>query len=688
MTTLDPRPSSPTAEEVRQPAWWSRPFQMFQTNLREIDAGLDVERTLDAIQDHGANTWLINAGGILAFHPTDLPFQLRNPYLSLRPSGDLLGDAVQAGHARGMRVMARMDFSKLQRAIADGNPDWCFRSPSGDLQVFEGLVSACPSAPYYQERSFDVLTEVLDRYPVDGFFFNWFGFNEVDYGGNYHGVCHCGSCCSAFLLATGIDDLPIGPESPGYEEWKLFAARTVEALTARMRAHIAEHRPDAALIRGKNSDIIFHEANNAIGRELWHHATAEAVSATKSIRPDVPVLVNCVAFVDMPYRLAGEEPNHFAHYFAQAIARGASPSTYIMGPPGAVRYDDLPAAAEVTRFHAQWSTVYDGLTPTARVGLVRPDRLAQPSDLHDRSVAEFRGFYSALQEAHLPFDVLPLESVAEAAEHGSLSRYAALILPDLGPLVDSALEALDQYAEDGGALIASGSSGIHNGRVQLTSLPSTSVRAVHDGFAATKSSYFVDDDEVLAIFGTRRELAWKGEATGHLCLLPQAPYGPPEKAYGHVATDDPGYATAPAGKGHGVQFAWTIGRAYRELGTTNLRRAIVKPVLAVIGGEPTTGSELPEQVELVVARNGADLVVHLLNFSGARRKSFGPPLPVTGASLRLPGSSHGVRARALVAGLDCPLRRDGEELIVELPVLGLFEVVVVSDASGEASRDD
>jgi len=177
-THTDTRP--PVSTETVQPApslaagsarpWWSAPFGMFQTNLREIDAGLDVERVLDYIQDHGADAWLVNAGGILSFYPTDLPFQTRNPYLDQRPSGDLLGDALGVAHARGIRLVARMDFSKVSARIAAEHPEWCYVSPSGQSQTYISLVSVCPSAQYYQEKTFEVLDEVIDRYAVDGFF--------------------------------------------------------------------------------------------------------------------------------------------------------------------------------------------------------------------------------------------------------------------------------------------------------------------------------------------------------------------------------------------------------------------------------------------------------------------------------------------------------------------------------------
>lgn len=59
--------------------WWKQPFRMFQTNLREIDAGLDVDWVLDYLEEYGANAWLISVGGILSNYPTELAFQTSNP---------------------------------------------------------------------------------------------------------------------------------------------------------------------------------------------------------------------------------------------------------------------------------------------------------------------------------------------------------------------------------------------------------------------------------------------------------------------------------------------------------------------------------------------------------------------------------------------------------------------------------
>ena len=55
--------------------WWNRtPIRLIQTNLREIDALMDVKAFVRSVEDASANVVLINVGGIVANYPTKLPF--------------------------------------------------------------------------------------------------------------------------------------------------------------------------------------------------------------------------------------------------------------------------------------------------------------------------------------------------------------------------------------------------------------------------------------------------------------------------------------------------------------------------------------------------------------------------------------------------------------------------------------
>ena len=41
------------AEQAETPAWWLKPQRMIQTNLREIDATMDVDRYVQEVRDFG-----------------------------------------------------------------------------------------------------------------------------------------------------------------------------------------------------------------------------------------------------------------------------------------------------------------------------------------------------------------------------------------------------------------------------------------------------------------------------------------------------------------------------------------------------------------------------------------------------------------------------------------------------------
>lgn len=190
---------------------WQKPFGMPQTNLREIDVDMDVEYVADYIQECGANAWLIGVGGIQAQYPTELPFHTRNVRLAHRHGGDLIRDALKAAHSRGLRLLPRMEFSKVSAERSAEHPERLYRSPAGKLQTHTGdLVSVCPSGGYYQERMFDILDEVTKRYEVDGFFINWTTMNEEDYYKRYHSVCHCDNCLTRWKEFSGGLEMPKG----------------------------------------------------------------------------------------------------------------------------------------------------------------------------------------------------------------------------------------------------------------------------------------------------------------------------------------------------------------------------------------------------------------------------------------------------------------------------------------------
>lgn len=668
--------------------WWSQPFSNIQTNIQEIDATMDVEKTLDFIEAQGADTWLLNVGGIESFYPTDLPFQTRVSFLSDRPSGDLIGDACDAATRRNVRVLARMDFSKVSSRIAAEHPEWLFVSPSGKHQIYNTLYSTCPCGDYYQDRSLDIIDDVLARYPVKGFFINWFRFSEADYSRVYHGVCHCKKCETAFSCFAQNVALPDGPQHPNYPIWLRFAAKTIQELVDKIAKHISEKYEDVGLIMSRESPIIYYEANNAFGRELWHHATSESVSVYRTGMPNSTVMVNSTCFVDMPYRMAGEQPEHFAQYLLQAIARGGNPSTYLMGAPGRIPYPNLPIASHIQQFFQRNREIYRGYRPSSQIAVVRPDLLRKADPDYSDSVSEYRGIYTSLKERHIPFDVIGAELIARMARSGNLARYDVLILPDIHDFGPAAASCLDDFVRAGGHVVLTGNAGVtRDGEVEMTTSPAVmradgpksglSLWATYVAEAAQqKTREFIYEGHIVPVYGSYARYVWKPQATSIGRVLPQAPYGPPEKCYGHVSSEDPGAVRLSSGNGSVVQFPWAVGRTYHEFGTGSVRDYFLRTVGDII--DPEISAELPEQVEMIVGRATTGTVIHIINQSGARRKSFGPHIPVFGGKIRVrnrAGSPVLLNSRQSVKTVV-----DGEHLVIELPPLELFEAVYVPDA--------
>ncbi|MBR7744805.1 beta-galactosidase [Phycicoccus sp. BSK3Z-2] len=653
---------------------------MFQTNLRETDATMDVDATLDAIERHGADTWLVNAGGILSFYPTDLPHQTRNPHLEGRPSGDLLGDAVTAAHERGIRVVARMDFSKIGPEVAARHPEWLYVDPQGEHQVFEGLASTCPSAGYYQEAAFEALTEVATRYPVDGFFFNWFGFNEVDYAGRYRGVSQNDASRRAFSAYAPGTEMPTDWTSPTYGTWLAYASATIEDLTRRFREHISSLRPEACFIRGDGADVYFHEANNELGRTLWPSATSENVSAARTAHPERPVFSNSVAFYDMPYRLAAEQPAHYRQYIAQTLARGGTPSVYIMGEPGAIDYPNVDAVSPLFHLHRQHTEDYDGLVPAADVLLVRPDVPQRGQEGPDP--LEYRGIHLALQQSHIPFDVLRARDLGAADANDLLERYDVVVLPDLGPLEDRTVTVLDRWVSTGGAVVTTGRSAVRSdGSPQLASYPA---RLLGPPLAApeTFATYAVRPAPagsaprapVVPLVGTWSPMDVHADATTVMSLVPPAPFGPPEKAHGNLVGSSAAVARSrPEGGGSVTVLPWTAGRGFLETGLSVIGDAVALAVDAGRRGRVPLGFSLPRHVEVTVQRGRTGTLVHLVNLGGILGNNFVDTVPVTGGAIRVgrPVRAHDLRTDRLL-----PMERDADGgLEIRVPDIDTLSVI-------------
>jgi hypothetical protein len=200
---------SPDASD--EPGWWLTPQRLLQTNLREIDATMDIDLYVQEVKAFGANIVLFNVGGIVANYPTKLKYHWRNTFMQ----GDLVGEALEKLHAADIKMIGRFDFSKINQKYAADHPEWLYVSEKGEQVNYNGQVHTCVMGAYQQDYLLEILREALTRYPLDGVFFNMIGFPQVDYSRNFHGICQCENCKRSFRDFCGME-LPKhdGPPRP------------------------------------------------------------------------------------------------------------------------------------------------------------------------------------------------------------------------------------------------------------------------------------------------------------------------------------------------------------------------------------------------------------------------------------------------------------------------------------------
>jgi hypothetical protein len=284
---------------------------------------------------------------------------------------------------------------------------------------------------------------------------------------------------------------------------------------------------------------------------------------------------------------------------------------------------------------------------------------------------------------------VPQERLVEMEANGSLARYSLLVLPDLGELTSDTAQTVDGFVASGGRLLATGATALaQDGTVQLASLAAERRLAATTTADLLWSTYVAPEHAVngdphtyagpiVPVYGAYHYCAWRPEAQQRFGLLARAPFGPPEKAYGHVQVNHPGYVLWSHGRGRSATIPWTIGRAFHDLGLTVERELVISLVHDLLDGAEPVSVDVPEQVEVTVHTTGERTVVHLVNLSGARRKSFGPPVPIRGGTLRIAGAGTGASAHALFSDSPCTVKADADGISVVLPEIGLFEVIVV-----------
>ena len=666
--------------------WWNRtPVRLVQTNFPEFYAGMDVDDYVRSVEEASANTVLFNTGGIVANYQTKLPYEWKNPMMGDR---DFVAELVEKLHDKGIKYIARFDFSKVDKTIAVLKPEWLYVGTNGRNLEFNGTVAACINGGYYQEYAFEILKEVIDNYDIDGIFFNMMGYTGSTYAGTNYGICQCENCKKRFHEATGLN-LPVNNSDPSSEEYRRFQQDTSDELYRKVTDFIKQQNPD--LIVYNYNDVgtswIASESGASMrpGVDNIYHATGNVKKTLGSYKDRMPVNL-IMGFQAIGYRNIMSSPNLLRTWWLENMLHGAPVAFVVVGT--LVHYEDrrfIPVVNELFGFHKANEKLFTNVQAINSIALIQGPE------------AEYQGIMKLLSEEHIMFDVIIPSLLGSDRTPRPLEDYDAIILDDIVNMSDELVARLDNYVGNGGKLLVTGATSTNDGssaplnRIRLKSLGVEPEYEVFPQAGATYLKVSASDkqalgqeefaDFTLMMMNSRfLKCKVKGNAQGYLRLLPSNMYGPAEKTYysEDEITGFPGAVFFRYGTGMTVYIPWMIGSEYDAKGNYAQRAlflASLKNILKVENRIETDASPVIEMTHLANL-NGAFEWVGLINHSGFLGTSFREPVTIHNTTVRLKPLKPVGEVRLIRSGLSIGFTRSGDWIEYVVPEIGDFEMAL------------
>lgn len=690
--------------------WYDRPMRWAQLTLVEDDPGqYDLQFWLDYFRRTHSDAACLSAGGCVAFYPTKVPLHYRSKFLGDR---DCFGDLVKGCRALGMNVVGRTDPHAANQAVYDAHPDWIAVDAQGRPRrhwADPTLWVTCGLGPYNFEFMTDVTREIMSLYQLDGIFANrWDG----------SGMCYCQHCQTNFRKFSGLD-LPRtnNPQDPARRQHHVWREHRLFELWRLWDREIKAINPRAGFIANAGGGALSDLDMKTIG-EL-----APTLFADRQARRGL-----------MPPWFNGKNGKEYA----ATLGRKAIAGIFSMGVEEPYRWKDSVQSGDEIRLWVAdgtahnlrpWFTKFNGKVIDHRWAKVieeiygwhfkherylrNEQSLARVAIVYSQQTATFYGgdqararvedfalgYYQALLEARIPFDMVH-DRLLDPAR---LSSYKTLILPNIAALSEAQCAQLKAFVQNGGNLIATHETslydewGVRRKDFGLASLFGASYAGKID--ERLQNSYLnVDKDprtgryhplvrsleEATRIINGTQWVHTRAAQAGPspLTLVPSYPDLPMEQVWARVPrTDIPGVYLNETGKGRVVYFPFDLDRTFWEVLSPDHGALLRNAVSWVHREEQPLVVEGQGMLDVSLWQQKNSLTAHLVNLTNPMMMK-GPvreiiPSPPQRVRIEVPAGKRVRKVSLLVSGRAPGHRVAGNVVTLDLPSIGLHEVVAI-----------
>ncbi len=520
--------------------WQARRHRALHFTLYPIDyPKVDAQRFIDQLLDWKVTLFTFFAGGYTTAYPSALSWQ--PPSVHLPPGRDLVGEILEAADRAGIVAVPVIDLGDMRLDVARRHPEWAMWEPDGSIRrKARDYAISSPCGAYRNENARELVCELKQRY---GRLFKGIKWGGASYGFG-GGVDYNPEARRLWQEHSGRD-LPEDTSDPEYRFWReSIMALLVERLTRIAREeggvptignsiwNLGQGQHFAALaanqtlsqVEVQTRTFLIQDDDSEGGWERF--ATPIETTRYVSALTENPPLVVASYFLAWPWRRVAVPSAEQYVYLAQVAANGGSPMVNMTaGLPD--RHEDqrgFPAIRKLFHRMAACEDCFSGERSAARIAIVYDHASAcaarRKGDLYRHYLLEMHGVQDALNQLHLPYDIVDSEQLPDDAD----GRYTALCLPAAEGLGDAALEGIRQLHEAGAGLVLTGSTatGPLGRSLGFSLLPEARPFTVHDEPGPCQAYLRVPEESHSVLEGIGRP--WMA-AAGHWYAAEALPEG-------------------------------------------------------------------------------------------------------------------------------------------------------------------
>ena len=724
--------------------WYERPVRMMRLDYidqlgRMKDADLDALARSKREDWHINCEWVIGTPGIapgLGYLTTfDSPKFEKYPALG---DFDLIREYLPHARKYGIHVLAYLNMHWFSYEFAELNPGWeqltADGTPYGRVSPLYGSGTTFCVNGGWRDWARDMVAEAM-KTGIDGVF--------LDGPVVFPGCCYCAVCRESFKARFGAD-IP-AEEDWTNERWKDFIEFREDSLAeflADCRASVKSVNPDGVVFLNAGS---WHAGAWRVARDIEKVGEFEDFNGAEAFfHPgprNHPLHFWALA---AKHLVAGGKPavvfSHHAlgswHYIplppvetqvaiAQTVACGANPwiavFDYALDHSRGLALDPV---REIQGFLEENEEYYTGSESCADIALLHSRQSAtfyvseqdemygeqgtgQERDLSvdmgtGRKIVDWRrrkqvcdeihgnsymGYFTALTREHIPFDVILDKDLTSEA----LSRYRVLILPNAACLSDSQANAVRNFVERGGGLLAEFETGLYDERGRRrASNPLAGVLGISEIGGAMPPAVGEEYVKVRTAHPVTQSLN-----SGQLIARPQYSLQVKESEQADAPvifmerigrlysalkgeTDAPALIADSSGSGRAIYIPCLAGDFYARYRMWEYQALLGNAVRWLYERPLPIEADCPQtvQVELRRQTDPSRLLVHLVNNTGDMQRPMSEIIPIHDVRVCL-RYDHVRRVRALRTETDLGFTQDGGIIEFTLPELGMYEVIVV-----------